>query len=56
MSLLSVVLSTLDKVTANRAQVIIEEMETGKAANEFDHALRLKEFEELRHLPMATLS
>jgi hypothetical protein len=55
-SLLSVVLSTLDKITANRAQAIIEEMETGKAANEFDYFLRLKKFEELRHLPSATLS
>ncbi len=56
MSLLSVVLSSLDKVTADRAQAIVEEMETGKAANEFDYFLRLKEFEELHHLPSATLS
>lgn len=56
MSLLSVVLSTLDKVTADRARIIAEEMETGKAANEFDYELRLKAFEKLRRLPSTDLS
>ncbi|WP_158240732.1 hypothetical protein [Telmatospirillum siberiense] len=56
MSFLSVVLSTLDKVTADRARNIIEEMETGKAANEFDYFLRLKEVEDLRHPPADNFS
>jgi len=55
-SLFSVVLSTLDKVTADRAQAIAEEMETGKAVNEFDYFLRLKKFEELHQRPPSSLS
>ncbi|MDR3435393.1 hypothetical protein [Telmatospirillum sp.] len=46
MSLLSVVLSTLDKVVAARAREIDEEIATRSAATEFEYLLKMKKFEE----------